>query len=465
MKQFFLLIVCCWAGTCFAQPHDITVELPKFANQKVYLGFYYGSSKGLQDSVVLDANGKGHFKGNHPLSRGIYFLVSPQKEIMFELLIPDAQKFSIQSNSSTYPYDLKFTGSDENQIFYQYTLQSNFYGQALNRLYKIPDPSPLVKDSIQNYQQKLNDARKRVVNSNPNSMIAHFLKAMEEPAIPPASQQPGGKFDTAYVRKYFKENYWGPIDFTDAMYLRTPFFESKLNTYFTHIIAPVADSIIKEVDYMLAFASVDAEMYRYLLMHFVSKYIQPQYMGQDAVFIHLFEKHIAPGNAGFIPKETREYIDKRAYSMMANQIGNPAPALDLIDINGKNISLYKINAPLTVICFWDPTCSHCKELMPKLDSVYQKEWKPKGIVLLAVNIGQDIPLWKDYIKTNKIDTWTHAYRDHAAEEALLAQQKPGYKQLYDIFQTPLLYLVDDQKRIVAKRLNLEQLNEMVKLKL
>jgi hypothetical protein len=41
---------------------------------------------------------------------------------------------------------------------------------------------------------------------------------------------------------------------------------------------------------------------------------------------------------------------------------------------------------------------------------------------------------------------------------------PSYKQLYDVTQTPTLYLLDKEKRIVAKKLTPLQLNEMLEVK-
>ena len=42
--------------------------------------------------------------------------------------------------------------------------------------------------------------------------------------------------------------------------------------------------------------------------------------------------------------------------------------------------------------------------------------------------------------------------------------QPSYKQLYDITQTPTLYLLDKEKRIIAKKLTPLQLNEMLETK-
>ena len=44
-------------------------------------------------------------------------------------------------------------------------------------------------------------------------------------------------------------------------------------------------------------------------------------------------------------------------------------------------------------------------------------------------------------------------------------QRPSFKQLYDITQTPTLYLLDKEKRIIAKKLSLEQVNDLLQVKI
>ncbi|MEN9298244.1 MAG: hypothetical protein RLZZ429_557, partial [Bacteroidota bacterium] len=41
---------------------------------------------------------------------------------------------------------------------------------------------------------------------------------------------------------------------------------------------------------------------------------------------------------------------------------------------------------------------------------------------------------------------------------------PNYRQLYDIFKTPTLYLLDKDKRIIAKQLSLEQFDDLITTK-
>ena len=63
--------------------YNIPITLKPYKNTWVYLGYYYGKLKALSDSVLLDANSKGVFKGKEALPGGIYFIVSPKKEILF----------------------------------------------------------------------------------------------------------------------------------------------------------------------------------------------------------------------------------------------------------------------------------------------------------------------------------------------------------------------------------------------
>ena len=46
-----------------------------------------------------------------------------------------------------------------------------------------------------------------------------------------------------------------------------------------------------------------------------------------------------------------------------------------------------------------------------------------------------------------------------------AAGKPGYRQLYDVYQTPILYLLDKDKRIIAKKLSYQQVDEVIDLKM
>ena len=158
-------------------------------------------------------------------------------------------------------------------------------------------------------------------------------------------------------------------------------------------------------------------------------------------------------------------MNDRAYSLMANLIGAPAQNLELVDTLDKPRPLYDINAPYVVICFWDATCSHCKEVVPRLDSMFQHKWKQLGIALYGVMVDGGKEAWTSYIRQNNLKDWIHVYETTAQREAGYAAGKPNYRQLYDVFQTPILYLLDKEKRIIAKKLTYEQIDEVLTMKM
>jgi hypothetical protein len=451
--------------------YNIPITLKPYKNTYVYLGYYYGRLKALADSTMLDENGKGVFSGKEPLPGGIYFIVSPHKEILFELLIDKQQQFSIAADSASLPNNVVFTGSQENNLFHLYTRFTNQIGNEINKTNtelkaaKTAKDSTKLKTRLKWLTDKMQLYRDSMVAKNSNSFLSALFQAMKEPVIPPGAKHPGGKYDSLFAYKYFKSHYWDGVSFDDGRLVRTPFFEAKLEKYYKELVVPNPDSIIAEVDHMLLYSRSSTEMFKFLMVHFVQKYINPEYMGQDAVFVHLFEKYINTGQADFFTQQYKDYTFKRAYSMMANLIGQPAAPLDLVDTLDKPAPLHNLKSNFVVICFWDPTCSHCKETVPKVDSIYKAKWKNEGVALYGVMVDGGKENWKKFINDNKLTGWTHAYQLPSQQKEEEAANKPNYRQLYDVYQTPILYLLDKDKNIIAKKLSYQQLDEVIDLKL
>jgi thiol-disulfide isomerase/thioredoxin len=216
---------------------------------------------------------------------------------------------------------------------------------------------------------------------------------------------------------------------------------------------------------MLEESKPSEEMFKFILSSLTEKYINPKYMGQDAVFVHLFEKYFLTGQAdSWMNEKYKKFVFDRGYSLMANVIGAKAPELPMIDTAGKKFSLYNVQAPFTVICFWDPTCGHCKEEVPKIDSIFQKKWKANGVSLIGVMTDGGKDNWIKYIKDNNLKGWSHIYQTEETKEAILKSNKPGYRQLYDVYQTPTIYLLDKDKNIIAKKITYQQVDEFMDFK-
>ncbi len=451
--------------------YQIAVTLKPYKNQYVYLGYYYGKVKALADSALLDNNSSAAFKGKQKLPGGIYFLVSPRKEILFDVLLDKEQHFSMAADTVNLPEGVVFSGSADNTMFQSYSKYIAIHGKQINtllselRTVSSKTDSATINNKLQMLNKKIQQYRSDLEGRFPASMLAALFKSMKEPVVPPAQMHPDKRYDSVFAYRYYKTHYWNDISFTDERLLRTPIFEPKLEKYFKELVIPDPDSIQKEIDVMLLKSRTSKEMYKYLLTHFVQKYINPEFMGQDAVFVHLFEKYINNNpQVDWFTEKYSKHMSDRAYSLMANLIGHPAANLEMVDSTGKPISLYSVEAPFTIVCFWDPSCSHCKEVVPKVDSMFQKKWKSMGIKIYGVMVDGGKEAWVKYIRENNLTNWLHVYETTEQKDAVYAAGKPGYKQLYDVYQTPVLYLLDKDKRIIAKKLTYQQIDEVIMLK-
>jgi len=467
----FFFILLCVSSSRAQEGYSINITLKPYKNTYVYLGYYYGTKKALADSTLLDINSKGVFKGKQALPGGIYFIVSPQKAILFEVLIDKQQRFSIVADTANLHSGVVFTGTADNTLFQKYTNFANTTGQSAAKMNSELRMAKTAKDTAAIYarQKQLGDRlqfyRDSITKKYPTSILTALFMAMREPMVPPAAKHPGGKYDSTYAYQYYKSHYWDGVEFNDERLVRTPFFEPKLDRYYKELVPPNPDSVIKEVDRMILYSRSSKEMYKFFMVHFVQKYVNPEFMGQDAVFVHLFEKYINTGKTDFFTPQYREFMNKRAYSLMANLIGRPAANLEMVDSLDKPRELYGIKSDMVVVCFWDPTCSHCKEEVPRLDSIYQAKWKKQGVTMYGVMTDGGKENWTKFIQEHHLNDWVHVYQLPSKEVENNTAGKASYKQLYDVYQTPLLYLLDKDKRIVAKKLSIDQLNEVIDLKI
>jgi len=450
------------------QGRAIQISLKPYPKDtKIYLGTNYGNSKVFADSCILNEKSEGVFKSKDKLTPGIYFLVSPKMSILFDFLVDDLQQFKISADTS----DLKnvlITGSKENEMFKNYSQVVNDLFVELNQIeqnFKTANTekdSAIFKEAYLVKDKEIKQKRRAYIAENPGSMMSFLLNTMEVPEAP-SIPIVNGKADSLYPYRYVKDHYWDNIVFNDNRLLRTPFFENKLDDYFKNYISREPDSIISEVQYMLTVAKTGKEIYPFLLFKFTNKYISPEFMGQDKVFLHIYQNFFAKGDTTLLSEASKKSLRERAYSLMANQLGLPAPILVLNDLNEERFALHNMKATYTFIAFWDPTCSHCKVEIPKLDSIYKASWIKHDIKVIAVNTNaKEMTLWKEFIKDNKLDQWINAYQTDEDLNKEITEGKPTtIRQLYDVFKTPTFYLLDKDKKIVAKNLSIEQFNDFI----
>lgn len=469
-----LIITTAFTLFCFVAKSQFTVNLhaPQYNKGIAYLAYYYGKSMNIEDSALVNEKGNAVFQKTSNLQPGVYTIVFPGKTLSWDFLIGDSvKKIDIDvPDTSDLISKTKLTGSKEEIIFRKYQEFIAKKGPALEKERMAFQNSKNAADSAlheKNYRSltsELDGYREAVINGQPESMMAALLKSMKEPVVPHPA--PKTKEDSLENYNYYKQHYWDGISFMDNRIIRSPFFVPKVERYFRQVVNPAPDSVIKAADYLLLLSRTSPEMYKFLLNWLTDEYYNPKFMGQDAVFVHLFEKYHSQGVSSWLNEKQMKAITDRAYMVMSNLIGKPAPPLMMSDSSGKAKPLYNIKSKFTVICFWDPSCGHCQQELPRLDSIYKAKWKDEGVVIYAVlTDNSHFENWKKFINQHQLGDWTHVYETDAEKKAVEDAKQPSYRQLYDVIQTPTIYLLDSEKRIIAKKLSLEQLDEFMDTKL
>ncbi len=450
----------------------VTLNAPGYTNGIAYLTYHSGKNLNVEDSAAVSSKGIAVFQAKRKLLPGIYAMVLPGKDKLVDFFVDKEQVINVKIDTSDLLNKTIITGSKENIAFQDYEKYMAVKGKAWEAERTAYSKSITKQDSAlheANYlklNKELNDYRENIIKNQPQTMLATILSAMKEPSLQIAN--PKNHTDSLSNYYYYKKHYWDGVTFMDDRIIRSPFFLPKFEKYYREILIQQPDSIIKEADYQLLLARSSPEMYKFLLNWLTDEYINPKYMGQDAIFVHLFEKYHSKGLTSWLNEKQMETISRRAYMLMANLLGAKAADLEMIDTTDKPSSLYNLDADYTIVVFWDPNCGHCKEEVPRLDSIYKASWKAHGVKMYGVLSGDSKvnlkPAWTKFIEEHKMGEWTNVYQTKEMETAETAAQKPSYRQLYDVTMTPTIFLLDKEKRIIGKKLTWKQIDELLQVK-
>jgi thiol-disulfide isomerase/thioredoxin len=475
-----LLIVLIAAGPIQiqAQGHVIKIKINNIKDNQVILGHHFANNLLPDDTARLNSKGIGEFKGKTKLSQGMYFVYLPNKSY-FDIMIGDKQNFYLENDTFDHVNQFKCEGSTENQVFYdyqRYILEKSKQAKSIQEKIKNASAETEKKqyrDKLLKIDTVVKEHINQVIKQNPDLFFSTFLKATIDIQVPDFPRDSQGKVvDSLFQYRYYRAHYFDNFDFTDVRLLRTPIYEGKFKPYFEKVIPQIPDSIIPEVDMLITKARKDPDLFRYVLVTLFNHYASSQIMGMDKVFIHIAEKYYIP-EASWSAKDFIDKLKQQITETKSLLIGNPAPNIQLVDVPaehfaqaaddtaarrnpyvGNFFNLYDVKARYTILFFWDTDCGHCQKSMPVLHDVYER-LKDKGIKVVAVHILGGIEgkeKWVKYVNEHNYLDWINAWNPYDF----------GYKEKYNVKTTPVLYLLDENKKIVAKQLSPEQVEDILK---
>ena len=422
------------------------------------LACYYGDKNYIKDSAKANAKGEVIFAAAEKYPQGIYLFVPPSKKY-FDFVMDVGQNFSLETDTVDYIKHMKVKGSDENKFFYDYQIfmmskqkQIEPLREQYNLIKNNKDSAKIVSDKISVIDKEVIDYKLSFIKNNPKTFVSQLFKAMEEPVIPEAPILANGKKDSTFAYRYYKTHFFDNIDFSDDRLLKTPIFQNKVKQYLDKLTPQTPDSIAISTDILIEKGRANEEVFKYLVNWITYNYESSKIMGMDAVFVHIVERYHAKQQTPWIDSTQLYKVVNRAYTLKPLLIGKKTPAITMLDTLGKEVSLYDVKAKYTVLIFWDHGCGHCKKEMPKLVELHKK-LKEKGVQVYAVETEDNPKEWKKFIRENEMQ-FTNVYQPDQYKRAVT-------KKIYDIYSTPVIYLLDENKIIKAKRIDAEQLSNLI----
>ena len=213
------------------------------------------------------------------------------------------------------------------------------------------------------------------------------------------------------LKRHGMDDYWDDFPLDDARVLTYPLIDNKLDTYFDNLYDD-AKSINGNIDKLVAKAGDCEDVRDYLIWFFYRKYYSPKYMNLDDVYIHLVDEYFLKLEMENVSESVINLMADRAKYLENLKIGAKLPEIG---------DLYSIDASYITVIFYDKTCHKCAQEGRILEEIRSRH--PEMVIFP--------------VEVNSTDI-----------KNLLAK--------YDIQTTPMIYVLDSKKQIIAKRISAKQ---------
>lgn len=209
----------------------------------------------------------------------------------------------------------------------------------------------------------------------------------------------------------------------------------------------------QECDFIIS-ACTDSLLKQHAALRLYTYYFASSLMGDEAVAIHIYDNWFATHkikmqsdiellNAGIFADFNRTSL-----------IGAEAPLLEMDEICGGRLS-FPSGDRFSVLFFYDTTCSRCKLETALLGSLLDSG--RFDFSLYAIYVGDNKASWKKYAEEN-LKTDSDVISVHHVWDPEITS---GYQKLYGVMQTPRMFLIAPDGRIVGRMLNTEALIKLL----
>lgn len=453
-----LILVFANAGASAADKpgYRIEIKIKNFNQPLCYLAYHLGDKQYMKDTTEVK-NGVIVFSGEKPLPGGIYLVVLPPKNRYFEIVLADDQEFSLQTDTTDFVAAMKVSGSVENEVFYGNLRLIAEKGKRLEDIQKqLPsiekgsEQEKTLKAEQSRLFEEIKQSREDIMANNGDLFYSKVLRAMKEPVVPDAPPGAHEHFSFYYYRAHFFDG----IDFSDDRLLRTPIMHNKIIQYIDQLTVQDPDSLAPGALLLINKSRANREVFQYVSITLLNKFAASKLMCMDKVYVAIVDAVYVSGDAWWSDAEQTKKIVDRANSLRWTLCGNKAPNVQIKDANNKPVALQSPKTEYTILYFWSYNCGHCQKVTPKLAEMY-KRFDPAKVSLITISTEGTFEDWQTKLDFYKL-------KDSGAINLADPKRETGFDYYYDITSTPRIFILDKDKRILAKHIGIDQAEDLLK---
>lgn len=465
------LVIALLASSVSLAQHDFKFQVKGISDTTVYLANYFAGKMYYNDTTRADKNGVIRFKGEETKQGGIYAVIFPDNKTYFEVVVNEPV---IEMNTSfNNPIeDMKVIKSEENKAFYAYmafvkTVQKDITGIQGKLASAEGQDKKDLEAQLKKAQDDADAYRKNYIKENEGLLAAKVLNTSLEIEVPEFKNE-AGEEDQQAKYYYYKAHYFDNVDLGDDRLLHTPVLSKKVEYYLTKLTPQTPDSVCAAIDYLVSQTADSSLMFKYIIQYSTNTFQKSDIMGMDAVFICIAEKYYASNRVWWLEEDKMNDILDMYYTRKNLIIGARAENIILPDLKGEWKSLYDVKSKYTVVLFWSPTCGHCKKEMPKFIELYAKK-DSLNLEIYAISTEFENEELVKFIAEGKLGDWINVSDNpeiNKNAQQYLREEKTtlnslNFRDFWDIYSTPQVYVLDENKNIIAKKIMAEQVPDFI----
>ena len=259
--------------------------------------------------------------------------------------------------------------------------------------------------------------------------------ALFVPTLAPAS------FSDEQKTLYLNEHYWDKFDFADTTFISRADTAKMLTSFAVYAVGCVPDSLInKSMKSLMQKASASKSMFEYFLFLAEKVLHDPNsQLRNDELYIPILESAIS---SKWLDEYERMPYQHDLSIATQNRVGRPANDFRYTLSSGRTKQMYDIEAKYLLIFISNPGCPMCRDVREQLlSSPMLNELSERGdLKVLVLYPDEDLEAWREHLKDYP-SFWINGYDKGKA----ITSEKS-----YDLRAIPALYLLDSQKRVMAK---------------